>query len=138
VRVGIVAVFGIVAVNLAILAALSQENGPAATDRPDDIVMLEPQEGQLTLPQGRVGAQLRPAYTAQLVINGRLIPRDQMSGDPNLGEFYFDPGPDKEYGELPKGTLGAAVEWWPREIPTPEQARSENRTGRYSWSFKVG
>ena len=36
--------------------------------RPTAIVQLEPEEGQLTLPQGRVGAQLRTQYAAQLVI----------------------------------------------------------------------
>jgi hypothetical protein len=138
VRVGIVVAAVIIVVNLAILAALAQENGPAAPDRPEEIVMLEPEEGQLALPQSRVGAQVRTEYTAQVVIDGRLIPKDQMSGDPNLGEFYFEPGPDKEFTQLPKGNVGAAVQWWPREISTPEQARAENRIGHYSWSFKVG
>jgi hypothetical protein len=137
-RVGIVVAAVIIVVNLAILAALAQENGPAAPDRPEEIVMLEPEEGQLTLPQGRVGGQLRVDYTAQLVIDGRLIPKDQMSGDPNLGEFYFEPGPDKEFSQLPKGNVGAALQWWPREISTPEEAREQRRMGRYSWAFKVG
>lgn len=138
VRFAIVAVLAIVVVNVAIIGGRSQRNGPAESERPVDIVALSPNEGQLILPQDRVGAQLRTLYSGQLTIGGRLIPVDQISGDPNLGEFYFDPGPGKEYSELPEGPLNAVVEWWPREYRTPEAARAKGLVASYSWSFKVG
>ncbi|MFM8236851.1 MAG: hypothetical protein ACKOBG_03715 [Actinomycetota bacterium] len=137
-RFAIVTVLVILVVNLAIFAGLNQRNGPAESKRPVDIVALSPDEGQLVLPQNRIGAQLRTLYSGQLTIGGRLIPADQISGDPNLGEFYFDPGPGKEYRELPEGPLNAVVEWWPREYRTPEEARAKGLVASYSWSFKVG
>lgn len=137
-RFAIVTALVILVVNLAIFAGLNQRNGPAESKRPVDIVALSPDEGQLVLPQNRIGAQLRTLYSGQLTIGGRLIPADQISGDPNLGEFYFDPGPGKEYRELPEGPLNAVVEWWPREYRTPEEARAKGLVASYSWSFKVG
>ena len=138
VRFAIVAAIVIVVINVAIIGGRSQRNGPAEVKRPSDIVALEPDEGQLVLPQGRVGAQLRTLYSGQLTIGGRLIPADQISGDPSLGEIYFDAGPGKEFRELPKGPLNAVVQWWPKEYATPEQARAKGRLAGYSWSFKVG
>ena len=81
---------------------------------------------------------MRTDFTAQLTIDGRLIPQDQLTGDPNLGEFFFDPGPGKEFRELPKGNSSAVVEWWPREISTPEEARAQRKLASYTWAFKVG
>jgi hypothetical protein len=138
VRVAIVAVVVLAGVNIAIWGAQSQVNGPAAVQRPTAIVQLEPEEGQLTLPQGRVGAQLRTQYAAQLVIDNQVIPQDQTSGDPGLGEFYFEPGAGKELRELAKGAHSAVVQWWPRAISTPEAAKAEGKLASYSWAFKVG
>jgi len=138
IRFAIVAALVIIGINVAIIGGRAQRNGPAESNRPVDIVALEPNEGQLVIPQGRVGAQLRTLYSGQLSIGGRPIPADQISGDPNLGEFFFDPGPGKEYRELPEGPLNAVVEWWPREYRTPEEARKKGLVAGYSWSFKVG
>jgi hypothetical protein len=137
-RVAIVAVVVLAGINVAIWGAQSQVNGPAAVQRPDAIVQLEPDEGQLILPQGRVGAQLRTKFTGQLVIDGRVIPKDQTTGDPSLGEFVFDPGPGKEFRELAKGSHSAVVQWWPREISSPEDAKAQSKLASYSWAFKVG
>ncbi|HYL53700.1 MAG TPA: hypothetical protein VEZ15_17130 [Acidimicrobiia bacterium] len=137
-RVALVAVAVLAGVNIAILGARSQVNGPAAVQRPGAIVQLEPEEGQLTLPQGRVGAQLRTQFTAQLLIDNHLIPQDQTTGDPGLGEYYFEPGPGKEFGELPKGAHNAVVQWWPRAIATPEAAKAQGKLASYSWAFNVG
>jgi hypothetical protein len=137
-RVAVVAVAVLAGVNVAILGARSQVNGPAAVQRPTAIVQLEPEEGQLTLPQGRVGAQLRTQFTAQLLIDNHLIPKDQTTGDPGLGEYYFEPAPGKEFGELPKGAHNAVVQWWPRAISTPEAAKAQGKLASYSWAFNVG
>jgi hypothetical protein len=137
-RVAVVAVVVLAGINIAIWGAQSQVNGPAAVQRPVAIVQLEPEEGQLTLPLGRVGAQLRTDFPAQLVIDNQGIPQDQPTGDPNLGEFYFEPAPGKELRELAKGAHNAAVQWWPRAISTPEAARAQDKLASYSWAFKVG
>ena len=138
-RVAIVAVVVLAGINIAIWGAQSQENGPAAPQRPVAIVDLTPEEGQLTLPQSQIGAQLRTTdVTAQLLIDNRVIPQDQITGDPSLAQFYFNPGPGKEFRELTKGSHIGVVQWWPRAISTPEQARAEGKLASYSWAFKVG
>jgi hypothetical protein len=138
VRVAVVAAVLLAGVNIAIWGAQSQVNGPAAVQRPLAIVQLEPEEGQLTLPQGSVGVQLRTEYNGQLVIDGRVIPQDQTTGDPGLGQILFTPGTGKELRELAKGGHNAVVEWWPREISTPEAAKAQGKLASYSWAFKVG
>jgi hypothetical protein len=138
VRVAIVAAVVLAAINIGLWGGLSQINGPAAVQRPVAIVQLEPEEGQLTLPQGTVGAQLRTDFSGQILVDNRVIPQDQITGDPNLGEFFFDPAPGKEFRELAKGAHNAVVQWWPRAISTPEQARAEGKLASYSWAFKVG
>jgi hypothetical protein len=137
-RVAIVAGVVLIGINVAIWGGRSQVNGPAAVQRPVDVVDLFPAEGQLVLPQGTVGAQLRTDFTGQLTIDGQLIPQDQLSGDADLGQYVFDPGPDKEFRELAKGRHGAVIEWWPRGISTPEEARAQQKLASYSWTFNVG
>jgi hypothetical protein len=137
-RVAIVAVVALAGVNLAIWGGRAQVDGPPAVQRPVAIVDLHPAEGQLTLPQDRVGAQVRTDFVAQLRIDGRVIPADQVDGDASLGQYYFQPGPDKEFRELGKGAHSAVLEWWPREITTPEDAQAQGKLAFYSWSFNVG
>ena len=138
VRVAIVAGVVLIGVNIAIWGGRSQVNGPAAVQRPTDIVDLFPPEGQLALPQDQVGAQLRPQFTGQLTIDGRLIPQDQLSGDAALGLYVFRPGSGQEFRELPKGRHTAVIEWWPRGISTPEEARARQKLAAYTWTFNVG
>jgi hypothetical protein len=138
-RVAIVGSVVFVGVTLLIVGGVAQVNGPATVQRPAEIVALEPNESDQLLPQGEVGAQLRVGLTGQLTIDGRAIPQDQISGDPNLGEVLFDPGPGKDIEEFTKGGHTAVIEWWPITIRTPDEARAEHqlRPG-YTWSFNVG
>ena len=127
-----------VVVGLGIWAAGTQVDGPATVQRPTDVIDLQPQEGQLALPQTQVIAQVRPIYQAQLTVNGHVIPDDQIDKDPNLGVYQFEPGPGKEFSELPKGANHALVQWWPRSISTIEKAKAQNKVAEYGWAFKVG
>ncbi len=111
---------------------------PAATNRPTAIVQLLPDEGELQPPEQEVGAVLVPDYSAQLTIDGHLIPQDQMTGDPGVGQFFFEPGPGKDFTKIPKGNTNAVIEWWPKTISTPEAAKAQQRLASYSWSFQVG
>ena len=138
VRVAIVAGIVLVAVNVLIWGGRSQVNGPANVQRPAEIVTLEPNESDQLLPQGEVGAQLRAEFTGEITIDGRIIPQDQISGDPNLGEVLFDPGPDKDIREFTKGGHTAVIQWWPRTIATADAARAQRQLRSYTWSFNVG
>ncbi|HWS46862.1 MAG TPA: hypothetical protein VN636_13430 [Acidimicrobiia bacterium] len=133
-----VVVVAIIGVNVLIWGARAQVNGPAAKQRPNEIVALYPNEGELLLPQGMVGADVRPDFTGQIAIDGRVIPTDQITGDPNLGEVHFDPGPGMDIRELAKGPHNATIEWWPRTISTPEAARAQQQLRSYTWAFEVG
>jgi hypothetical protein len=111
---------------------------PAATSRPTAIVQLIPNEGELQPPEAPVGAVLNPDLSAQLTINGHVIPLDQMTGDAGVGQFYFEPGPGKDFTTIPKGSVNAVIEWWPKTIGTPEAAKAQRRLASYSWTFRVG
>src|SRR5438552_13844309 len=77
-------------------------------------------------------------FTGQISIDGRVIPQDQITGDPNLGQVLFDPGPGKDIREFSKGGHTAVIEWWPRTISTAEEARAKGQFRSYTWSFNVG
>jgi hypothetical protein len=129
----------LIGVNVLIWGGRAQVNGPAAKQRPIGITQLYPEEGELTLPQAEIGADLDPNFTGQISIDSRLIPQDQTTGDPNLGQIRFEPGPGKDLRELPKGAHNATVEWWPRTITAGvEAARARHELRSYTWAFKVG
>ena len=139
VRVAVVVGIVLIGVNVLIWAGRSQVNGPANVQRNPEIALLEPNESDQLLPQGEVGVQLKRAdLTGQITIDGRVIPQDQITGDPNLGQVLFDPGPGKDIREFSKGGHTAVVEWWPRTISTPEEARAKGQFRSYTWSFNVG
>ena len=137
-RVAIVAAVVLVGLNLAIWGGLSQQNGPAAVQRPQAVKDVQPVEGTLALPQDTVSATVDTRYSAQLVINNRVIPADEVNGDPGLGTYTFQPGAGKEFSELPKGTNSAVVQWWPKSFATPEAAKAQQKLDSYSWTFRVG
>ncbi len=139
VRVAVVVGIVLIGVNVLIWAGRSQVNGPANVQRNPEIALLEPNESDQLLPQGEVGVQLKRAdLTGQITIDGRVIPQDQITGDPNLGQVLFDPGPGKDIREFSKGGHTAVIEWWPRTISTPEEARTKGQIRSYTWSFNVG
>ena len=139
VRVAVVVGVVLIGVNVLIWAGRSQVNGPANVQRNPEIALLEPNESDQLLPQGEVGVQLKRAdLKGQITIDGRVIPQDQITGDPNLGQVFFDPGPGKDIREFSKGGHTAVIEWWPRTISTAEEARAKGQFRSYTWSFNVG
>jgi hypothetical protein len=138
VRVAIVAGIVLVAVNVIIIAGRAQVNGPATVQRPAEIVSLEPNESDELLPQGEVGAQVRPNFIGQITIDGHVIPQDQTTGTPSIGTIFFDPGPGKDIQQFSKGGHTAVIQWWPATIPTLEAAQAQRQLRSYSWSFNVG
>ena len=137
-RVAVVVIVAVVAVNSAIFGGLAQRSGPAAKQRPQAIVDLSPQESELQLPQAPIEVDLRTEYTGQLVLDGNVIPQDQITGDPGLGQVIFEPGPDKDLRELRKGVHYAVIEYWPKTVRDADEARVKKLLSSYSWSFEVG
>ena len=62
-----------------------------------------PTDGAATPRQVQIGIDLGSAYDAQLVVNGIVIPPDQLEKRPELNEVLFTPGPDKVIKELDAG-----------------------------------
>ena len=98
-RVAVVIGALLVVVNIAIWGGRSQRNGAANPQRPVEIQQLFPNESDLLLPQGTVGADLRDQFTGQITVDGVLIPADQTTAGSPLGVVTFDPGPGKVFTE---------------------------------------
>jgi hypothetical protein len=138
IRVAIVGSIVLVGITVLIVGGTAQVNGPANVQRPAEIVSLNPNESDQLLPQGEVSAQLRADFTGQISIDGRAIPEDQTNVNAGLGTVSFDPGAGKDIQEFTKGGHTAVIQWWPRTIPTAEEARAKHQLRSYTWSFNVG
>jgi hypothetical protein len=138
IRVAIVGSIVLIGVTALIIGGAAQVNGPATVQRNPEIVVLVPNESDQSLPQGEVGAQLRGNFNAQISIDGRVIPQDQVTATPGANTVFFDPGPDKDIREFTKGGHTAVLEWWPVTVPTLEEAKAKHQLRSYSWSFNVG
>ena len=137
-RVAVVALAALIVVNVAIWGARAQQNGPPTGNRPDEVLDVTPAEADHVIPQNSVGYRLKTDFVGQLVLNDRLIPDDQVEGDPGLNIVTFEPGPGKEFRELPKGANNATVQYWARTVGSFEEAKKQQRLGSYTWTFNVG
>lgn len=98
---------------------------------PQVVELLTPPDGStLITQQSQVGIDLTSNYDANLVIDGQLIPTDQLERHPELNSVYFTPGPGKVFTALPPGrnTVQALVFRVDKE-PTSVPA--------ISWTFNV-
>lgn len=138
VRVAIVAGVVLVSINVLIWGGRAQVNGPATVQRPAEIVSLSPNESDELLPQGEVGAQFSQAFSAQIAIDGHVLPEDQVTETAGTNTVAFDPGPDQDIQEFTKGGHIAVLQWWPTNYPTAEAALAKKQLRSYTWSFNVG
>jgi hypothetical protein len=143
-RVALVVVVLLVAINLMILAA-RQHPSDTVANLPTNVVSVMPEPQQVMRPQDTIGAQLRSGFQAQLYINGGAIPADQVSGDPNLGQYEFRPGcagtrvpqSDCVLRVFPPGTINLRVEFWPQS-ETLETAEHKKEVQNFDWQATVG
>jgi hypothetical protein len=135
-RVAFVAVIVLIVVNLAIYGTRKEVRGTAAPERPSVVVDISPQENELVLGQSAVVVVLKPTYTAQLSIDGKPIPDDQLDVKTDVFSLKFEPSPDHDIHRFAAGTHTATVEFWTR-TKTYEQAKGDHLLSSYSWNFKV-
>ena len=126
----------LVAINAAIFGTRNEVRGTAAPERPTPILQLTPQENEIALAQAAVVVDLRPQFIAQLAIDGRQIPDDQVKTVPNFYEISFQPTPEHDIHVFAPGTRTATVEYWPK-AKTYEQAKADSLLSSYTWNFKV-
>jgi hypothetical protein len=137
-RVAIIAIVLLIAVNAAIIGTRSEVRGTPVKERPSAIVELSPQEGEHIIPQAPIVAALKDNYTAQLSIDGRPIPLDQIEvTHPNLFVLTFQPQAGHDIREFEPGPHRATIEYWP-ETKTYEEAKAARLLGTYTWLFNVG
>ena len=103
----VVAVLAVIAAAAILIAARAGNTGGTTGSELDTAVeRLVPGPGDQEPRQTRVGIDLAPGWwVEQLVIDGVLIPEDQWSGNEELFQVFFDPGPDKEYQLLDPGDV---------------------------------
>ena len=79
----------------------SSTRNTAAPDYKDAAVEgTYPKPGERDLRQARIGIDLASGYTAQLKIDGVLIPDDQVERVIGLDQYFYTPGPGTETGPL--------------------------------------
>lgn len=128
----------LLAANLLVLGARSQDTDPTQPAEPAEIETLIPAVASVIREQEEVGADLRDDLTGVLVIDGETeIPEDQYRRSPDLGIVTFRPGPDRELRAFEPGSHQVTVVWWPRTRSRAE-AQEAGETGAYTWEFKVG
>jgi hypothetical protein len=119
-----------------VLAALAGGSGTEC-GRPDVIDQLIPNCGDSVLQQSRVGVDMRAGYTAELTINGTVIPLDEIESigvqsNPERGvvqdTYVFTPGNGKAIEELQARQNCATVRYWSLEL-------GEDTAKVFTWCF---
>ncbi len=116
----------------------------------DDPAVLDkvPRPGDRVPPQARVGADLKPTYIGELIVDGTRIPDDQLEGSVPLGSpeydatfgsrannksrVFFVPGPGKAVSKLRTGEIRIVLEFWP-VIDGPHPRAKQ----RIAWTIQV-
>jgi hypothetical protein len=106
---------------------------------PDVIDELIPGCGDSVIQQQRVGVDMRAGYGAELTINGKVIPADEVQSigirtDTDRGvaqdTFVFVPGEGKTIEQLDAGQNCATVTYW-------ALAEGRDATHTFSWCFQA-
>ncbi|MDQ3681322.1 MAG: hypothetical protein M3378_12435 [Actinomycetota bacterium] len=91
---------------------------------------VSPRPGTIQLRQTEILAELDSGYTGELMINGTLIPGDQLSVVQGLNRITYTPRAGREIEVLPAGHNCAVVRFRP-------VAGSAGQPGSYRWCFSV-
>jgi len=129
---GYAAVFGALAVvvvgviGFGVWAVGRMGDAPAL---PDGIQFVLPPPGGAMMSQDRVGVQTRQSWSCTLTIDGIRLPESQYSGVKELGECYFQAGPQKMIEEFAPGRHQVQATVFP--LANPEATQT------FSWSFQT-
>lgn len=94
---------------------------------------LSPSDGSPNvLRQSEIGIDLAEGWVAQLSINGRPIPDDELRINAPLNQFFFTPGPGKEIETLNAGTVIVVASIWK---PVDGETRADAR--QVIWRFRT-
>ena len=102
----------------------------SGVSREDVVERVFPAEDSQVLQQQQIGIDLGGTYrVSQLVVDGRLVPEDQLIRRNELGQVFFQPGPDLVIETFPAGRVCAVAEVV--DAATNESVRS------IEWCFDV-
>lgn len=100
--------------------------------RPDVVEQLVPSEGTEALQQAEIGIDLAPGYEGGLILNGTVIPTDELRLVPQQNQVFFAPGPDRTFEVLPSGrNCVTAVVW------KTSEGRGTPSELSFQWCFDV-
>lgn len=120
---------GLVAIFFVIAVASSDTKQTKANA--SNVEKVSPAPGGMARPQSEVSFDLQDGFVGRLVIDGEIIPDDQIEKVVSLGQFTFRPGPGKAIVSFTAGQHGAQIFYWPAD----ENESQSSQT--YQWSFKV-
>ena len=113
-----------------IVFGVSGTRDPAAPDYKDSAVEgTYPKPGERDVRQARIGIDLASGYTAQLQIDGQLIPDDQIEKVVGLDQYFYTPGPGTETGPLAPDRHCATA------VITKIAQQGVEQTHNFSWCF---
>lgn len=108
-----------------------EEESVTVNGRPDIVEHLQPRQGVEALQQAEVGIDLTPGHEAGLILNGTVIPTDELRIVPEQNQVYFAPGPDRTFEALPSGrNCVTAIVWRSSEGRGPGDLS-------FQWCFDV-
>lgn len=117
-----------VAAALATIAVFVYRSNPRSTDLPVAIQSVLPEAGSNVLSQSDVEVDLAVGYTAELEINGILIPEDQLFRVEALNKLSYQPRAGKIVTKLLPDQNCVRVFYW-------LIAQGPDSTQSYTWCF---
>lgn len=126
VTLGTLAVFVVLIVGGGVWLVRSMGSAPAM---PDGIQFVLPPAGGAMMSQDRVGVQTQQSWNCNLVIDGIRIPESQYVGVKELGECYFQAGPERVIEEFAPGRHQVQATVFPISDPGATQT--------YNWTFQT-
>lgn len=117
-----------VAAVLFAVAVFISVNNPSGTDLPVAIQSVAPERASNVLSQSDVVVDLAVGYTAELEINGIVIPEDQLFRVEALNQLSYQPGIGKIVERLRPDQNCVRVIYW-------LIATGEDDSSSYTWCF---
>ena len=132
-RVAVIAITMLVVLNLGIVLANVSDTSPGGTNLPPNVESVTPAPDELTGLVDTVSARLVTRYSGELVIDGIVIPEDELARTVSLNEISFRPGPDKAISRFRAGENTVVVRYWDGRV----RDRPEKPPYSYSWKFRA-
>lgn len=89
-----------------------EDHAAVVNGRPDVVEHVYPRRGAEALSQAEVGVDLAPGYEGGLILNGTVIPTDELRIVREQNQVFFAPGPDRTFESLPSGEVCVTAVVW--------------------------